>query len=168
MNRIFIDLDGVLADFTSFVKQTTGKTPLEFQNISDMWDILRTQEHVFDALDWMPEGKELWNSVRLNRPYILSAAPTDHTWETQKRIWVFDNLGLSADRVIISDINHSKIKAALEHLGVHSIPKDENWILIDDWQERNAPNWEINGGIFIHHTNIDTTLKSLLRILRSK
>jgi hypothetical protein len=159
--KLFIDMDGVLCDFDKRIKVLTGHGAKEFENPSDFWHVVLRQKHLFDNLDWMKDGELLWNICRYLDPYILSSAPNGKKWERQKRQWVQEHLGLENDHVIIAHPRVTKIQKALEHFELTSIPKNESWILIDDWYEQNGQDWIKGGGVFVHHTSLEGTLIQL-------
>jgi hypothetical protein len=78
--RLFVDLDGVLADFDEGVKQVTGRTP-EQQSPQEMWRKLGAvaKPGFFANLRWTQQcGEELWNAVKRSSPSILTGLPRGH------------------------------------------------------------------------------------------
>jgi hypothetical protein len=162
--KLFLDLDGVLTDLDSRVREVTGKGIKEFKEDEDFWKAILRTDHLFDVLKWLDDGQVLWSIVKELGPYILSSAPHGRKWEDQKREWVEKNLSLIGRRVIILTPGETKIQKALEHFDLEKIPKNQNWILIDDWAERNAEPWIQAGGIFVHYTSLEDALQQLINI----
>ena len=161
MYKLFVDLDGVLADFERGVYKFTGKWPREFASLGQMWKSVAAKDDFYNRLEWMPDGKFLWESVEPFYPTILTGIPFGNIpWAEQKRKWCDKHLGSSA-LIIIKHPRETKLAAALR-----TFPHEEKWILIDD-DTKHAPDWLNAGGIFIHHTKVLDTITQLADILES-
>ena len=90
--KLYVDLDGVLADFDSKVKEITGKLPNELK-LGDMWRQLARYGDFFYRLDWMPDGEQLWDYVKRYKPTILTGIPHGNWAPGQKRRWCGEKLG---------------------------------------------------------------------------
>ena len=148
--QLFIDLDGVLADFdTAF---TTRIGPLPDRNApgpepESFWPSIEAIPDFFETLPLMPDAMELWNGAHAlhPRPIVLTGSPPKiPIAEAQKRRWVAKHLGADA-RVICCVASEKRL---------HGRPGD---VLIDDWV-RYRPRWTTMGGIFILHTSAATSL----------
>jgi len=154
--QIFVDLDGVLADFDLGVKAITGKYPLEMTP-GKMWRILASQKDFFSKLRWMPDGKKLWQAVLPYNPVILTGLPLGKWAEPQKRTWCRKELGESVP--VITGMSKDKPFLAIDWLEENEL----DWkvpLLIDDRLKLKEP-WENTGGIFILHLDTDSTIKEL-------
>ncbi|MBN2510775.1 MAG: glutathione S-transferase N-terminal domain-containing protein [Spirochaetales bacterium] len=153
--KLFVDLDGVLVDFDRGVKEITGKLPRELF-IGTMWAILAKTPGFYDRLAWMPDGKELWETVRHLEPVILTGLPRGSWAEPQKRTWCTRELG--CDVQVIACMTRDKAERARAVTAEGAVP-----VLIDD-REKTRESWEAMGGVFIHHTDTETTLEHLHRL----
>lgn len=152
--RLFVDLDGVLADFDSKVLELTGKRPGDFERSGPMWAAIsppRTQGF-YASLPWMSDGMVLWEFVQQYQPTILTGLPMGTWAEAQKRDWCARMLGPSVP--VICCMARDKHK--------HCQAGD---ILIDDREEKARKPWEEAGGKFIHHTSASKSIEALRRAL---
>lgn len=144
---LFLDLDGVLADFDSKVVEITGRKP-EDQPTKDMWRQLSDPRRDFyNSLDWIKDGKTLWNATKKYNPTILTGLPIGKWAEPQKRVWCARELG--PDVKVITCMARDK----------HTFAKPGD-VLIDDRLKAKAE-WERVGGIFIHHKSAIESLREL-------
>lgn len=155
MRKIYVDLDGVLADFDTGFKLACGQS-LEEVGDANIWNVLRPHADGFYAgLPLMPDAKLLWHHLHKSNfvdIQILSAIPRRAqfpTAERDKRIWVAKHFGPDV-RV---------------NMGPFAVDK-QNWcrpgdILIDD-SEKNIPQWRSKGGVGILHTSGVTTIQELM------
>jgi hypothetical protein len=152
MNQLFVDLDGVLADFDSAVKRITGAYPSEL-DVKSMWSQLARTDGFYEHLDWMPDGRELWNAVRDLSPTILTGLPLGRWAEPQKRAWCARELGPEVP--VITCLSRNKAKRAREVTPERATP-----VLVDD-RERLREAWEGIGGIFVHHTSARSSIERI-------
>ena len=153
---IYVDLDGVLCDFEKSVNKISPGI-LKRHNNDELWDIINKEGSKFwENLDWMPEGKKLWERIKNLNPIILSAHPETKYGEqianqaiTGKRLWIKNNLGGNfSDTAIISTRDQKKNYA------------NTNSILIDD-MTKNINEFRDNGGIGILHKSVGKTIEEL-------
>jgi len=99
--RLFLDLDGVLADFDKGVKSALGVAPGDLHP-REMWPALaRVQCGFFRTLEPMPDAALLWaHCCAYDSVTILTGMPMGQWAEPQKRAWCSERLGLSDARVI--------------------------------------------------------------------
>jgi len=154
--KLFIDLDGVLADFEKGVLEATGK---EIGELSPkrMWPILAKTPGFYAKLKWMADGKELWDYVKDYNPTILTGLPLGQWAESQKRQWC--NRELGKDVPVICCMTRNKASAAMEITSGDEIP-----LLVDDRLKTKEP-WEDMGGIFIFHRNSSSSIEELRNLL---
>jgi hypothetical protein len=142
--KIFVDLDGVMADLDKHVKEITGKT----------FDELRASGSGFTefVLDKMPDADTLWNYVVQYDPTILTATGyPEEKAKAEKIRWVYDNLhGFDGILTTISGADKHKYAAP-------------NHILIDDRDKAILP-WREAGGIGILHTSAADTIAQLKKL----
>jgi len=152
--KIFVDLDGVMADLDKHVQEVTGKTFAQLRaaghGFSKFVKARRKEGYgVFDELDKMPDADELWNFVSQYNPDILTATGYPEDKATAEKIrWVMDNLnGYNQILTTVSGADKHKYAAP-------------NHILIDDRDKAILP-WREAGGIGILHTSAADTISQL-------
>lgn len=148
INCIFLDLDGVNADFNGGVKKLTGGFPHEISK-GTMWKAIGRSKTFFEDLDLLPDALELFAYVKSTGLPLtfLTGLPSMNDGADQKRRWVAKNLcDVTAVLVIPS-------KNKYLHSGTGKILIDDREDMIVSW--RNA------GGIGILHTTTVTTIAAL-------
>lgn len=151
--QLFLDCDGVLADFDTYFIKVTGRNPREYEKEHGQhkfWRIVREHEGgFFRQLPKMPDADELVDAVRHLHPIILTGAPKGESWpQPQKEAWR-DEMFPSLPMICCQ----SKKKYT------HMASGRQN-IIIDDWFKY-KPVWEENGGIFILHTSAKQSISEL-------
>lgn len=153
---IFCDLDGVLVDLDKEFEKFGYGTPeecVEKYGKKAFWDLIKSTEHFWLNMEWMPDGKQLWDFVKEYNPTILTTPAKDstdpHCVEDKKK-WVEREIG---DVEVIMSFNKAE----------HAKP---NAILIDD-MEKNIKPWETSGGIGILHVSAQESIKKLQKIIKN-
>ena len=154
--KIYCDMDGVLVDFDKGYNQLTGKPThhVDVQGKQEFWDTFKqglankkmSEKDYWANLEWMPDGKELWDKIKPFKPTLLSAPSRDPQSRLGKRIWVKKNI--PGTPLILAAAPMKKNYAR------------KNAILIDD-KISNINEWNEAGGIGILHTSTSTTLEKL-------
>jgi hypothetical protein len=150
MSQLFLDLDGVLADFDAHYVALFGyKLPRHICDPPGMWDKIRSRPEFYAELPPMPDAVTLWNAVEHLNPIILTGVPYDEVpWAAeQKTYWVEKYFGRST-QIICCKSSEKRL---------HGKPGD---ILVDDW-DRYRHLWLEMGGIFILHTSAEASIKAL-------
>jgi hypothetical protein len=147
--RLYVDLDGVLADFDSAAEKILGRRPGLHARLSNAeWAFLKKDQHFYFGLGAMPDAMDLWRYIEPHDPIILTGLPVSMPdAEANKHAWCAFVLGPHV-RV---ECCQSKDKC------LHAKPGD---ILIDDW-ERYQQLWEQAGGIWITHTSAENSIRQL-------
>lgn len=157
--QLFLDMDGVLADFSTFATQLFGMHPLEFRkyNTQDkFWEVLTQVDNFFEQLPPMSDAMHLWESTVHLEPIILTAVPDEMPEAHEQKVrWAQRHFG--------SDVKIITTKSAIKY--THMIPDKTN-ILIDDWAKY-KPLWEDKGGHFIVHTSAEQSLKELSELMET-
>ena len=125
----------------------------DWVNSNEIWTKLRAmKEPDFSKLSKLPDADKLWNYIRKYKPKILTA--TAHPVEKndkEKRQWVKKNLtGYNGVYTVVASRNKAKFA----------------WpdaILIDDRTKSIGP-WREKGGIGIHHSSADDSIKQLKKL----
>ncbi len=149
LDTLYLDLDGVLADFDRGVKAVTGRWPHE-QDARSMWPAAAKHDDFFGSLEMMEDGPDLWAFCAALDPVILTGLPRGQWAEPQKRRWVATHLGDEIE--VITCMSKDKPRWS-----------DTGNILVDDRERYRTP-WEERGGTFIHHTSAAETIAALKQL----
>lgn len=144
-NIVYLDMDGVLADFDKFVLENLGRTfdHNESEHKTNMWASLSKIDRFYYNLELTPYAKDLLSFVRehADNVEILTAIPrrgSIPTADFDKIDWARDKL-CSNLKVNLGPYSKDKWK--------HAKPGD---ILIDD-RLSNINDWNRHGGIGLLH-----------------
>jgi hypothetical protein len=153
--RLFLDADGVLADFDEGARHLLGMTPRAYQakyGRGAFWKRLAGAKNFYGTLPEMPDARFLFDSVRHLEPTILTGLPVGKWAGPQKIEW-----------------------AAAHFPGVPIITcmaRDKHWhmhrgdVLVDD-RENHRTAYEAAGVVFILHTSAEESLRQLSTIFPS-
>jgi hypothetical protein len=147
--QIYLDCDGVLADFDRGAEAIFGMPPHAFEQhrgAGEFWRRLAKAPDFFGSLELMPDAMELYEAVRHKNPIILTGMPRGNWAEPQKRRW--------AERHF-PGVPVITTMAALKH--EHRHPGD---VLVDD-RAKHRHLWENEGGVFVHHKSARQSIKEL-------
>lgn len=145
---IYLDQDGVLADFDKGVQVLTGKLPHELGK-SKMWKAIYSIPNFFDSLEWMPDGRELWEYTRKHGPTVLTGLPSKNGAE-QKRMWVARHMGPSVPVIVLPAKEKQKYA-------------NDKAVLVDDKGD-NIARWTAAGGIGILHRSAAHSILELQKL----
>lgn len=133
MKQLFLDLDGVFADFNKGVKSITGKDP---DNIPSwrLWSSINKKDDFWISLEPFDHASSFIESLKIYNPIILTGLPASKKEEVsdQKTRWVEKHLG---DYLVITCASKDK----------HLFMKNHGDVLLDD-NLKNCINWEENYG----------------------
>ena len=153
--QIYCDMDGVVADFTTY---TTDRLGHPFSD--DDWDDLPVD--FFLQLPPMADAHILWNFIKQYDPFMLTAIPREsrgpvarRAWKDKTR-WMMKDFRLPEDRMRIV-LRKNKKKFAKD--GRDGRPN----LLIDD-HLGNVKEFKAAGGIGVHHIDARTTITKLKKI----
>lgn len=153
--HLFLDCDGVLADFDAGARKLLGATPAEFEDRhgrGEFWKRLARHGNFYGELPEMPDAGQLFEAVKHLKPTILTGLPLGNWAAPQKERWAAKHFpGVP----IITTMARQK------HL--HMDPGD---VLVDD-RENHRHLWDKAGGIFIHHKNAADSIRQLAKIYPS-
>lgn len=153
--HLFLDCDGVLADFDAGARKLLGMTPADFEarhGRGEFWKRLARAGNFYGDLPEMPDARRLFEAVKHLKPSILTGLPLGKWAAPQKERWAAEHFpGVP----IITTMARQK------HL--HMEPGD---VLVDD-RENHRHLWEDAGGIFVHHRNAEDSLRQLAEIFPS-
>lgn len=150
--RLFLDADGVLADFDRGARQSLGLRPKELiakHGRGTFWKRLAKAKNFYGALPEMPDARLLFDAVKHLKPTILTGLPLGSWAAPQKVDWAAEHFpGVP----IITCMARDKHK--------HMKPGD---VLVDD-REKHRPAYEAAGVVFVHHKNAEDSLRQLAKI----
>ncbi len=152
MAQLFLDLDGVLADFEGGASALLKMPAKHFQDKygpGAFWKKLATAPDFYGSLALLPDAQALMDGVRHLDPIILTGLPIGKWAEPQKRAWVERHF---PDLQVITTLARNK--------STYCSPDD---VLVDD-QERYAEAWEAAGGVFILHTDALSSLAAIRKL----
>ncbi|MCF8861641.1 DNA repair endonuclease [Agrobacterium phage OLIVR2] len=163
MRRLFVDLDGVMADFdTHFRNLFNCDPPSKIGGVNDdeMWKLIHDKGDFFETIPVFEGTLSFWKKITDYAdfdPIILTAASKKHyhAMAIQKRKWVRQTL--STEHLILP-VWGSSSKTLFMHA-----PGD---VLIDDYK-KNCDRWNAAGGYAIHHTDFDKSFKELIEIMET-
>ena len=146
---LYVDLDGVLANYDDAFQKKTGFTPNEYdlqEGVPPYWDVLRNDQEYWENLEWIPGAEDFWNSIKPFNPTILTSPLRDESSKKGKRAWVEKNLGPGVPVIVQSQ------KVAYAKPGA---------VLVDDRPKHIDP-WIQKGGVgILHDGNYGATLKAV-------
>ena len=155
-SEVYVDMDGVLADFFGAWKKLIGKDWREIKDLDGALQRIRDKDDFWLNIPVTPNAMNLLSLVKqLKGSYnILSAPlPNDPNSEPHKRQWIEKNLSAFPPSKVIITSNKS----------VHATQPDGTPnILIDDFGQ-NIAKWQAAGGVGFKHKDhkFERTVKNL-------
>lgn len=147
--QVFLDCDGVLADFDIYAESYFGMPPRRYEaqvGSSRFWLELEQRGDFYRNLPLMHDAMDLYRGVEHLTPVILTGCPRGNWAERQKVEWAAEHF----PGVKIITCRSSDKRA-------HAKPGD---VLIDDWHQHRH-RWIEMGGVWISHTCAKTSLAAL-------
>ncbi|QIK77930.1 hypothetical protein G7077_02365 [Sphingomonas piscis] len=155
MPRLFLDCDGVLADFDTAASRLLGMPAAQFQarhGNRDFWKRIQRAPDFYGTLPKMADANQLFEGVKHLNPTILTGLPLGNWAAPQKVRWAAEHFpGVP----IITCMARDKHR----HMHVGDV-------LVDDRETHRAA-YEDAGMIFIHHTSAADSLRQLSPIFPS-
>lgn len=147
--HLYLDCDGVLADFEKGATAVLGLPPRGYEQrhgIARFWRKLASAPDFYFGLPLMPDAMELFDAVRHLHPTILTGLPRGNWAADQKVRWAAHHFpGTKIITTMARDKrNHCK----------------EGDVLVDD-QIKHRHLWEEMGGVFVHHRSAADTIGRL-------
>jgi hypothetical protein len=147
--QLFLDCDGVLADFDKGATAILGMAPKAFEKrhgLGRFWAKLASAPDFYFSLPLLPGAHTLFEAVKHLDPIILTGLPQGNWAADQKVRWAAQHF--PGTRIITTMARNKRN---------HGKPGD---VLVDDML-KHAALWEEMGGVFIHHKDVDETLTKL-------
>lgn len=153
--RLFLDADGVLADFDLGTRRLFGMRPKEFiakHGRGEFWKRLANAKNFYGSLPKMRDADLLFDAVQHLKPTILTGLPLGSWAAPQKVEWAAEHFpGVP----IITCMARDKHK--------HMHPGD---VLVDD-REKHREAYETAGVVFVHHKDAEDSLRQLSKLFPS-
>jgi len=153
--RLFLDADGVLADFDLAARELLGASPKQYiaeHGRGEFWKRLAKAPNFYGTLPEMPDARRLFDAVRHLGPTILTGLPLGSWAAPQKVEWAAEHFpGVPIITCLAAD----------KHKHMH--PGD---VLVDD-REKHRDAYEAAGVIFVHHKNAEDSLRQLAKLFPS-
>jgi 5'(3')-deoxyribonucleotidase len=150
MRQLYLDCDGVLADFDKGATALLGMKPKAFEHrhgLGRFWQKLATAPDFYFSLPLMADAMRLFDAVKHFDPIILTGLPRGNWAADQKMRWAAQHFpGVRMITCMARDKrNHAK----------------DGDVLVDD-NDKFRHLWEAAGGIFVHHKNAEESLEQLV------
>ncbi len=149
--KVFVDLDGVLADMAGgYLARFGVAIPRDQADPKDLWANVNSTPSFFADLSPMADAFDLLSGIKTMgiRPIVLSGVSEKcPDAPEQKRQWVRRWIGKDTPMIFCK----ASEKCLFGHAGD---------VLIDDWTRHQAK-WEAIGGVFIVHTSAALSLDAL-------
>ena len=153
--RLFLDCDGVLADFDTGAKQLLGMSAREYERRHSrgaFWGRLAKAPDFYAKLPLMPDAQRLFDAVEHLHPTILTGLPLGKWAAPQKVAWAEEHFpGVPVITCMARDKHRFM---------------DPGDVLVDD-RENHRSAYEAHGVRFIHHRNAEDSLRQLAKIFPS-
>lgn len=151
--QLYLDCDGVLADFDKAASELLQMPPTEFEKRHgrpEFWKRLARHPDFYGSLPLMGDAMMLFEAVRHLDPVILTGLPRGDWAAPQKVRWAAEHFPGTR---IITCLAADKRR--------HARQGD---ILVDDTLKYRAL-WTGAGGTFVHHRDAETTLAELRELI---
>ena len=152
--EIYCDLDEVLVDFMRGADAAVGGNFVKM-NRDERWNRVNQTKAFWANLGWKPGGKKLYNFIIRYNPHVLSAyTGRDPTSKVGKMKWLKKNTSFKRGNI------HLVLRSQKKN---YASTNEKPNVLIDDYI-KNIQEWEVAGGIGIHHTDVGKTISDLKRL----
>ena len=148
--QVFLDCDGVLADFDAYALDYFGVPPRlaeKEMGSAEFWRRLEAKGDFYRNLPVMDDAFELFDGVKHLNPVILTGCPRGDWAQAQKIAWAAEHFGPEVSIITCRSADKRE----------HAKPGD---VLIDDWHQHRH-RWIEMGGVWITHTCAETSLAAL-------
>jgi hypothetical protein len=169
---IYCDLDGVLVDFDKGYYDLTDVLThhADRQGKDEFWDLFRnklkekniTEKQYWESLQWMSDGKILWDYIKKYNPYVLTAPSINHNIPKPERYNISHNESIQGKVEWVKRLDGMK-KIYFAAASFKQQYASKNKILIDDRLDT-IERWINKGGIGIYHTSAQNTINELKKL----
>jgi len=151
--QLYLDCDGVLADFNRGVEDLLGMSPEAFQKrrgAGAFWRELAKHPDFYGTLPLLPDAMTLFGAARHLQPIILTGLPLGKWAAPQKVRWAAEHFPGTRILTVMAVDKRNHARAGE--------------VLVDD-QLKHAHLWEDAGGIFVHHNSAARTIDILADLI---
>ena len=151
ITKIYLDMDGVIADFNKRYKELYKIEPKEADTYKtfDKFFTMFIADRQFAKLDLMPDAMELINYLRsLSIPTEILSSTSSEKRDAEIRKQKIEWLNKHNIEFPVNLVPGKRFKRDFSN---------ENSLLIDDTSQ-NIDQWRVEGGIGILHTDAMTTI----------
>lgn len=142
------------------VSDLERNSPTKSKNVTNyMYKLLEDDEDFWANLEWMPKGKELWESIEGVKPYILTTPMNKVGSMSGKLKWVQKNIGFDNVKGFILSSEKEKYAQNDNALKIN--------VLIDDFLQNIEP-WIQHGGVGLKYNfkELEEVLEKLEQLKR--
>ena len=153
--RLFLDADGVLANFDEGARRLLGMDVRAFEakhGRGAFWKRLANAEDFYGTLPEMPDARLLFDAVKHLKPTILTGLPLGNWAAPQKVRWAAEHFSGVPIITCMARDKHKHMK--------------RGDVLVDDRENHRAA-YEGAGVVFIHHRNAADSIGKLAAIFPS-
>ena len=151
--QLYLDCDGVLADFDRAATELLRMPPRQFEKRRgppEFWKRLARHPDFYGSLPLMPDAMVLFDAVRHLDPIILTGLPRGNWAAPQNVRWAAEHFPGTR---IITCLAADKRRHA----------RDGDILVDDTLKYRDL--WIGAGGIFVHHRNAEASIEELRSII---
>lgn len=153
--QLFLDCDGVLADFEAGARNVLGLSSRAFEDRHgkrEFWRRIASATDFYASLPLMSDARLLFDAVSHLDPIILTGLPLGNWAAPQKVRWADEHF---PGTHMITCMARDKFR--------HMTGAD---VLVDDRADH-RDKWETAGGIFVHHRDARDSVEQLAEIFPS-
>ena len=152
INKVYLDLDGVLVDFDTHYRNLIGPIPERNDPNRDVDHALMSKLDFFETAPVMDDAYELFDFVQHLNPIILTGVPKVDTEKASKakREWVARYFGPGIP--VITCRSRDKC-----------IQSQPGSVLVDDWTKYKGL-WTAKGGSWVTHTTASNSIEELKKL----
>ena len=159
--KVYLDMDGVLADFDQRFRDLSGMEPKEYEaeyGTEEFWNFIDEKNKIrfWVGIPVMPGAKQLVDAVKNYDYEILTAPSAKKQSRLGKRLWIRNHQDIFGG---VPKINFKKAKE--KHLVKPELSQYD--ILVDDRKDT-INRWNEAGGTGIFYQNINQVLSDLKKL----
>lgn len=150
--QVFLDCDGVLADFDRAARDLLGICPRRYEDkfgSRAFWEAIEGHGSFYRDLPLMEDARELYEGVKHLNPIILTGCPRGGWASIQKHQWRMKHFP-GVPMITCRSADKSNFMK----------PGD---VIIDDWPQYRSV-WVDKGGVWVNHISAEQSLAELWSI----